>query len=337
MSNYKKQKAIAILGMHRSGTSAITRALNILGVYLGEDGDMSRPMPDNPRGFWEHECIKDINERIFSKFKRTWDSTLPLPPGWHLSDDARPFRKEASRLVKEKFSGKKIWAWKDPRASLTFDLWKDVLKEMGIGLAVLFALRNPLDVARSLEKRNGFPHDKSFGIWFNYNLAALLTSTDLTRVFISYDRFLEDWEGEMKRCAKGFGIKWPEDDGELKNEMKSFIRPGLRHSQSAMEDLEAASAPRPLIELYCLIVDYMDEKITTRKFNSGIKKLSKVFSDYSHFFKDDLADLWDAMPKLREDEQRLQQTLDSWSWKITTPLRGGLDMIYAVTKKSKQP
>jgi len=337
MSKYKeKPKAIAILGMHRSGTSTIARAINILGVYLGEEEDMARPMPDNPKGFWERDDIKEINERIFKCYKRSWDATIPMPHNWHLSAQARPFRDEIITLVKEKFSGRKLWAWKDPRASLTFELWKELLKDMKMEVEVLFALRNPLDVARSLEKRNNFPHDKSFGIWFNYNLAALLASADIPRVFISYDGFLEDWEAELKRCAKGLDINWPEDEARLKEKMNSFIRPGLRHSKSGTEELEVTGAPRPLIELYALMTELMDNKITTKKFNTEVKKLAAEFSEYTRFFQQDMADLWDVMPRLREEEHRLEATLNSWSWKITAPLRDGLDMIYTIKKDKKR-
>jgi len=321
MNKYNPEsKAIAILGMHRSGTSAITRAMNILGVYLGVEDELMPPTSDNPKGYWERNDIRKINERIFNSYKRFWHTSAPLPYGWQHTEEANFFKKEIISLVNEKFAGRKLWAWKDPRASLTFELWKEALKALNIGISVLFVMRNPLDVANSLKKRDGFPQDKSFGIWFNYNLTALLATADLPRVFISYDRFLEDWETEMKRCALGLGIEWPEDEIRLKEEINRFIRPGLCHSKSGSGKLAEAIAPRPLIELYGHLSDLMDKKITTRRFNDNIEKMGIVLSEYSRFFQYDGLDLWD--------------TINSWSWKMTDPLRGGQD-IKCVLRKIK--
>ncbi len=318
MKDYKS-KAIAILGMHRSGTSAIARAMNILGVYLGEEGDMASPMPDNPMGFWERSDVVALHDRISKHFKRSWDSPLSLPGDWYLSEEARPIKAELLALVKNIFLEHELWAWKDPRTCLAFDLWKDVIDELGMKIACLFVVRNPLDVARSLEKRNRFPHDKSFGIWFNYNLTALKASAEIPRVFISYDSFLADWETELKRCATGLHIDWPADDLKITEEMNSFIRPSLRHSKSGVKELEEANAPKPVIELYGLIMDLLGCKIGEATFNDKVKGLSEDFSAYERFFRDDMQGSWDAVT--REKDQQIEGLLNSWSWRITAPLR----------------
>jgi len=283
-----RAKAVCILGMHRSGTSAITRAVNLLGVFLGEEKDIMSPLEDNPLGFWERDDVVDLHERILSHFKRPWDTPLSLPDGWHLSEEAGPFRNELLTLVKNNFSGKKLWGWKDPRTCLTLELWKDVLRELDIELACLFAVRNPLDVARSLEKRDGFSRDKAFGIWFNYNVAALKATSGLPRVFISYDRFLEDWETELKRCAAGLGVPWPGDDTPLKEEMKTFIRPGLRHSKSGVRELEEANSPEPVIELYELLTDFLNGSVKTEMPDEKVDGLAEEFSSYARFFREDM-------------------------------------------------
>ena len=49
-----KSTAIAILGMHRSGTSVTARVVNLLGAYIGEGEEMMEPDPNNPAGYYEH-------------------------------------------------------------------------------------------------------------------------------------------------------------------------------------------------------------------------------------------------------------------------------------------
>lgn len=339
----KKSKAVCILGMHRSGTSTITRAVNLLGAYLGEDSDLMPPAQDNPEGFWERQDIMDLDDEILHHFKRPWGTGNPLPNGWHLLEEARPYRDKITALIKAHFSGHELWAWKDPRTSVVFELWRDVLKELGVDAVCLIAVRNPLDVARSLEKRDGFPRDRGYGIWFNYNLAALKASADLRRAFVSYDRFLDDWESELKRCADVLGIEWPEDASFLRDTMKGFIRPNLRHSHSGVEDLLSSGAPEPVVRLYRLL-----ESVTgptsepDQKFNEKIDALEKEFSSYARFYNDDLMKLWalerlliekegllaekerqlsEKERQLAEKDRTIQALMGSMSWKVTAPLR----------------
>lgn len=249
------KSAICILGMHRSGTSAITRGFNLLGAYLGAREDLMPPLPENPEGFWERMDIYYLQENILSVLGRDWTTSTPLPENWHASDEMRPYRDELAKLVKTNFSGHPLWAWKDPRTCLLLPLWREVLSDLSIGLKVIFVVRNPLDVAQSLEKRNGFPLEKGLEIWFTYTLAALKGAEGLETVFVSYDSFLADWKSELKKCAEALGVEWPADEAELKEKMASFVRHDLRHSVSGLDELLAVNAPDPVIRLYGVLLE----------------------------------------------------------------------------------
>ncbi|HID44873.1 MAG TPA: hypothetical protein EYP34_03850, partial [Chromatiaceae bacterium] len=72
---------ILVLGMHRSGTSVLTRVLNLLGADVGEN--LLQAQPDiNARGFWEHEDLIAINEALLSVLERNWYDFRPLPERW---------------------------------------------------------------------------------------------------------------------------------------------------------------------------------------------------------------------------------------------------------------
>src|SRR6185369_10575255 len=253
------RRAICVLGAHRSGTSTVTRGLNLLGAYLGEEKDLMKPLPENPEGFWERLDVYYLQNRLLAMMKRDWDSTAPLPENWHKLDEIRPLKDELVELVKENFSGRPLWLWKDPRTCLLLPLWKDVLSELGIDLKVVFVVRNPLDVARSLEKRNGFTTDKGLGIWFNHTITALKGIEGLETIFLSYDRFMDDWEPELKRCAAGLGIEWPAEESGLRAKMTPFVRRDLRHSVSGLDELYAVKAPEPVIRLHGFLLDLQSE------------------------------------------------------------------------------
>ncbi len=303
-----KNRAICILGMHRSGTSAITRAINLLGVYLGEEKDIFPALDYNPEGIWERIDFNGLQERLLAAIKRAWDTGLPLPDRWQDAPEVRPFRDEIVSLIKANFSGIPLWAWKDPRSTIFIELWKESLKELGIELSAVFAVRNPLDVARSLQKRDGFSLDKGFGIWFNYNIVALRAIKYIPTVFISYDKFVSDWEVELRRVAEGLGIGWPENDASLREKMNSFIRPDLRHSSSTGEDLKIAEAPQPVIELYALLQRLLaGEALDSSENSSSVQRLWDSFYSYARFYQNDMTELWDRKEALTLREIQLSE------------------------------
>lgn len=328
-----KSQSICILGAHRSGTSTVTRGFNLLGAYLGKDNDLMKPLPENPEGFWERYDVYYLQDRMLSALKREWASTASLPENWLRLDGIRPLRDELVELVRKNFSGQPLWAWKDPRTCLLLPLWKDVLAELGIGLKIVFAVRSPLDVARSLERRNGFSIDKGLGVWFNNTLTALHGIEGLEAVFLSYDSFLGDWEAELKRCATGLGIAWPADETSLQAEMASFVRRDLCHSHSDLENLRAVAAPDAVIRLYSLLLDILSGKVAPDDAVQMAGAMYQEFCSYSRLFDYDMAALADCRKLLEEktlsaemlpEFSELKKELDSrteWAWKLDAEVK----------------
>lgn len=78
--------------MHRSGTSAITRGLQVLGVELGD-----RLLPliegDNAKGFWEDIDLNALNIEILSALNSDWHHLAPIEPS-----DVEALRKKSHFL-----------------------------------------------------------------------------------------------------------------------------------------------------------------------------------------------------------------------------------------------
>jgi hypothetical protein len=367
MTEQTELRAVCVLGAHRSGTSTITRGLNLLGAYLGEGKDLMKPLPENPEGFWERLDIYYLQNRLLAMMKREWAATAPLPENWHKSDEIRPLKDELVELVNKNFSGRPLWLWKDPRTCLLLPLWKDVLSELGIDLKVVFVVRNPLDVAKSLEKRNGFTSDKGLGIWFNDTIVALKEVEGLETTFLSYDRFLDDWETELKKCAVSLGINWPADETELRAEMAPFVRRDLRHSVSGLDELHVVKAPDPVIRLYRLLLE--NESGGGRLNASAVSMAEAIYREfrgYARLFDFDMNALADCrsrfeelaaspevLPIIDEMEQELHKRTqwawqldeevkamrvqvsalqNSMSWKITRPLRAAHGLLLKLRK-----
>ena len=71
MDGDARKTAILVAGMHRSGTSAVSRILNLLGCALPKT--LSSAGPDNPSGFRESMAIKDLNDAILASAGSAWD------------------------------------------------------------------------------------------------------------------------------------------------------------------------------------------------------------------------------------------------------------------------
>jgi len=337
-------KAICVIGAHRSGTSTITRGINLLGAWLGEEKDLMKPLPENPEGFWERLDVYYLQNRLLSIMKRDWDATAPLPENWHKAAAVRPLKLELIALVKENFSGQPLWAWKDPRTCLLLPLWKDVLSELGIDLKVLFVIRSPLDIARSLEKRNGFTTDKGLGIWFNHTISALKEVECLETVFLSYDRFLDDWEAELKKCAPNLGIKWPADEAGLRAKMVPFVRRDLRHSLSGLDELHAVNAPEPVTRLYSLLLGLQLGADISGVAEGKAEAMYREFLGYARLFDFDMAALADcrslldkaaaspeSLPAFVEMKKELD-TRTQWAWKLDEEVKALRSQVASLQK-----
>jgi len=279
-----KQKAICILGMHRSGTSAITRAVNLLGPKLGREDDLMPPVEgDNPHGFWELMSLFSFHERLLSHLSSSWDNVRPLPGDWWMRPEVRPFKEELRRLVESEFSGEAVWMWKDPRTCLLLPLWKEVLQDIEVDAGFIICVRNPLDVAASLSRRNNFPKDKSLALWLLYNISALFWTDGAKRILLNYDDLLEDCEYSLRKVSAFFDIPWPRDENRVHESITGFIRPQERHSHTSTELLlRDEDVPEPVKRLYRLLLESRDQDdiLNSERFR---REISAIYSDYRSY------------------------------------------------------
>lgn len=147
---------LALLGMHRSGTSLLAGMLQALGVWLGPAEDLLGPQPDNPEGFFEHPALMGLDEAVLDRADSAWDD--PAPDRTRLQALASdPLLQAQARLWlrglwRSRPEGAVLAAFKDPRLCYTAGFWQAQVPELQ-GLVVL---RHPLAVARSLRARGGY-------------------------------------------------------------------------------------------------------------------------------------------------------------------------------------
>lgn len=244
-------KTILVVGMHRSGTSAATRVLNLLGVELG--GSLLSPGPGNRLGHWEHREVVAIHEELLRGLNMSWDDTRALPAGWLASAAADAARQRMAALVAHEFSGSNLWAVKDPRLCRFLPLWIEVIAGSGADLRVLFVVRHPAAVAGSLKARDGLATAGTLLRWLEHFAEAEYATRALPRAMVLYDDLLSDWRHTLDRVAARFKLRWPRSFAEASPEIEAFLSAGERHNFIGKR-LDSAG-PDPLESLYGLCVD----------------------------------------------------------------------------------
>ena len=234
-SENSESTGIIVLGMHRSGTSLLTKILQMSGAWLGDDEQVSAKGQDNPTGFWEHSAVRSINQCLLEASDANWDSVLkfdlkkvPLSIDKHLRDEAKD--------VVTHLQNHKIWAIKDPRLCLTLPWWRPIFGNV----VVAHICRSPLDIARSLSVRNDMSRETGLALWEYYLLHAVENSAGLPQIVVNYDHMVDDPEmahaNLAKAALKAGNIHLTEAKPQ---ELDQFISPALRHSFSDREQTRA--------------------------------------------------------------------------------------------------
>lgn len=231
---------VCIAGMHRSGTSMVAKALHEAGLDLGPVADLMPPAEENPEGFWEHLDFVELNESLLAAAGGGWDCPPPADVDWS-GDRFADARRRAEAAIAG-FAGREPWGWKDPRNALTLPFWQALLP----GLKVVFVVRNPLEVALSLRRRNGFSFALGLTLWRVYAERVLAAAAPSDRVITHFDAYFGDAEPEVRRVAARLDLSPPAG----RREPVAAAADDLKHHRLTVADLSEAAIDPSIIELY---------------------------------------------------------------------------------------
>ena len=182
---------VAIIGMHRSGTSCLAGCLEDLGLTLGA---VNTAAPHNSKGNRENPRLWPVHDAVLARVDAAWDRPPADPVAW------TPDELAALQAVLNDYDTlPRPWGFKDPRATVLLDGWFALLPD----LQLVASIRNPLAVAASLQARNAMPLDQTLAAWAGYNGALLRWRPRLTAV-IDYDA--PDYEARVRAAAAALGL-----------------------------------------------------------------------------------------------------------------------------------
>ena len=238
--------AVVVLGAGRSGTSAITRALQAIGVELGDD---LRPGGGkNPTGFFEDQALLELNKRLKRALGIRGDSVRLIEPREWDAPAVRTLRERAGETIRERFGRMPLWGYKYGRTLRLLPFWRAVYEELGLDVRYVVALRNPLSVARSrsaLDERRG-TQEKSDLEWLVNVVPYLRDVRERPFVVVDYDLVMGEPAPQLERIAARLHLpRGPAFAESVRAYAEEFLRPGMRHSRFTADDLARDQRANP--------------------------------------------------------------------------------------------
>jgi hypothetical protein len=237
MEGHMTRRALLVVGMHRSGTSLTAALLCMAGVDA--PAQLMGPNESNETGYWESWPFYHLNEEVLGVLGSSWDSTLTLPGRFWESPGLAPFKERFADMLRVEYGDSALFCVKDPRVSRLLPLWEPVLRSQGIEPSYLITVRNPIEVAQSLKRRDGFHRSKSYVLWLRHILEAERNTRGRRRVFVTYDQLMHDWRGVLQRASDALLVPWPRRLSEIDVRFEAIIADRLRHHSVAAEDIDA--------------------------------------------------------------------------------------------------
>lgn len=235
-------QVILVLGMHRSGTSAVAGVAHMLGATAP-----AHPIPvaeDNPLGFWESMAVLGVDDWILQQGNAAWYDCLTFNSN-RLDEQQRGVALSLIMLsMMSEYTGAPLPLIKDPRLCVMLDLWLPALRALNLVPRALLVLRRPAEVIASLVQRDNLPAEVSAALWLRHMLAAEAATRDCPRHVVSYDGLLDDWRGCMRMAGRRAAIDWPRSSDVHADQVAMALNPLGRHHRAT--ELPRLAALEPL-------------------------------------------------------------------------------------------
>jgi hypothetical protein len=223
---------VFVIGMHRSGTSAMAGMLSQLGITGPSEDDLIPATSSNARGHFESKLLTRIDNQLLRLRGGTWSAPPSVASGWELEPSIVAVKDFARRAFHTTFPSRPM-AWKDPRNCIVLPFWRSVLTPP---VAAVFVYRDGLEVARSLRARDHFTLTHGLGLWERYLRSASANLDGLPTFVAGYGGLLDDPASTcsaLVRFLADIGITVPES--AVRHAVAS-LDAGLRHERPSADE-----------------------------------------------------------------------------------------------------
>jgi hypothetical protein len=243
----QRRPIVLVLGMHRSGTSLCSHILSALGVDMTDkiEGPGNTSLaPDNPHGHWERWEIVEFHDRILGLFNRDFLGRFhdfAMPVAWWADPRVAQIRREMTGFVEERM-GEGWFGFKDPRTVRLMPVWHQILRELKLSPKVIFCLRNPAQVARSLQARDGLDPEIGEYRWLVHIVDFFRYANSFDFCTVEYEDWFRDPSVNLEKLKQFLDLPWHQSQSDLALMLAGIVDPGARH-----DDFDYREASQPLV------------------------------------------------------------------------------------------
>ncbi len=306
----------------------------------------------NEKGHFEPLGVVRLTQQMHRDLDTCWYDPRPIDLDKEGQALGTQFRQDLRGAIQASFGNASTLLLKDPRMSRFVPLACKVIEDIGASPHIIVCVRNPLEVAKSLETRNGMSMHHGCSLWLRYMLDAEFGSRGFPRAFVNFTDFLHDWRETLQRVERQLGVTIASGVDEP-GKIDEFLDGTLHHEHSTIDDLRKRFGERSWVyrcyaalgklvddpddqdAMRCLddiraafteaslsfgqsIQDYFMELTDARKALSKRKRPQKKTGGARRDLESELRDLEHEAHELRE---RLSAVYSSSSWRLTSPLR----------------
>ncbi len=281
-----QRKAILVLGMHRSGTSALAGMLTKIGV-----AGPSRPMAANEynaKGYFESFVVCETMDRLLALAGSAWDDWRPLDLQAIPTDKLAAAKAELAAVARDEFGAAPCFVLKDPRNARAVPLWLDILRDMQVEPYAIISVRSPQAVALSLARRDRMPGDKAALLWIRHVLDAERFTRGMPRAFVAFDELVGTPVAALDRLARIVGLEWPVPPRDAADALRSFVEKRLvHHAPEEAAPAGAAASARwyePLTTLLAPSILPEPQALDTAALDALAERFADETAPFAHYF-----------------------------------------------------
>lgn len=318
----ERKKIIAVLGVSRSGTSAIAKGLNVLGVDFGNkllQGDKR-----NPKGFFEDaEILYDINRGLTRALSDAQINIHALSKDELISQPLiQNYKLQAAKLLKQRLENKEYWGFKDPRTMTILPFWQQVFAALDVEDRYVITLRHPLAVAYSTKKFINLDLELGLMVWLRYLMLAIDGTNKAQRVVVCYERMLQNPKQQLHRMHQALSLTTQLNQDNLAHYANEFLDDNLDHHEFNEKDLHSHAALKivPLcIKVYELLMQLADDQLSfeSEAFKAAWQQIHDEFTTFSPIYTY-IETLFNRYKQLERNIRAIERSLP---WKLIFPLR----------------
>lgn len=248
---------LIVWGMHRSGTSLLSRAMRVFGAHHADTQLVIHS--GNPTGYWEDRALVQLDSDMLDCLGLSWDSAESITPEHVAQLERKGYVAKALEFLRRQDAH--LNALKDPRMTKLGPFWQKVFLQAGNVPLSVVAFRNPLSVLHSLQSRRGISHSTNlqekrycYELWLSYTRQALETTSAYPRACIEYDLFLQ-YPQEML-ILLGNKLSLPIYNDEKQLFLQEILNVNHRHNLYSLGDLESdPECPEEVVALYTALLE----------------------------------------------------------------------------------